>query len=128
CWLIASLLFLCAPSWSAGQESGSISGQVFDTSNGRPLSGATVMILDSDVPGTQTDATGRFEFRGVPPGEYRLRVSAPRYGSAVVEKVKLEVGKESTVRANITPNADPNIEVVEVVADITESSEATQLL
>lgn len=66
--------------------------------------------------------------RGVPPGEYRLRASAPRYGTAVIENIKVESGKETPVRMSLSPVADPGIEVVEVVADITESSEATQLL
>jgi hypothetical protein len=125
--LLAAAL-VCVAVSARAQGTGSISGQILDSSNGRPVMGANVLVLDTEVPAAATDSDGRFGIRDVPPGEYSVRITAPRYGSALVEKVLVEDGKEASVRSGLTPQADAGIEVVEVVADVTESSEATQLL
>lgn len=125
--LLASAL-LCGGTTAYAQETGTISGQVLDTSTGRPIAGASVMIVESDLAAAKSDVDGRFAVRNVPPGEHRVRITAPRYGSALIEKVVVAAAREAVVRANLTPAADSGVEVLEVVADVTESSEAAQLL
>ncbi len=122
---------LCLSLWSViarGEDTGAISGRILDSSNGRPLSGAGIVVVGMEDGLDQTDVDGRFGIVGVPPGTYQVRISAPLYTSTVIENVEVEAGKEAAVRATLTPRADSGVEVLEVSADVTESSEATQLL
>jgi hypothetical protein len=50
---------------------GVISGIVYDSTRMRPLRGATVFIEGVPQP-ARADASGRFRFGGLPPGEYRI--------------------------------------------------------
>jgi len=108
---------------------GSIIGTVVDAANARPLSGATVAIEGGER--GQTDVNGAFRLF-VAPGTYRLRISAPRFGATTLEDIVVSVGASTRADARLT--AAPRsagragVEVVEVTADVTESTEATQLL
>ena len=121
-WLLAFTL-----THASAQETGSISGRVFDASNGRQLMGASVVVVGSGAAGA-SDTDGRFAITDIPPGEYEVRASKPLYGAAVVENVVVKGGESTDVRFSLTPKADAGIEVLDVTADIKESSEATQLL
>ncbi len=109
------------------QGTGSIVGRVFDSSNGRPVSGAGISVAGARA-GAQSDVDGRFTITDVPAGTYEVRISAPLYGSTRIRNVHVVAGEDASVRASLEPQGDSDIEVVEVVADVTESSAATQLL
>ena len=51
----------------------SVEGVVARFGTGEPLPRATVTLYPSQVLSTTTDASGRFSFLKVPPGEYRLQ-------------------------------------------------------
>jgi len=82
-------------SWKAGKYTPRVLGQLYEgkfwiaefahdggTLQGLPLSGAKVTISGGMVnrKGT-TNADGKFEFVGIPPGEYRVQFEHPEYGS-----------------------------------------------
>jgi hypothetical protein len=75
----ASLLFLAAAyTWAASPQ---LSGTVVDAS-GAVIAGATVQIQSANGTAqttTRTDASGSFTISGIPPGDYRLLVSNPRF-------------------------------------------------
>jgi hypothetical protein len=67
---------------TAGDE-GAIRGQVVDARSGLPLARATLHLsADGPIASVSTDADGRYEARGLKPGEYRLFVRAPGYVAA----------------------------------------------
>ena len=74
------LAFLCF-GWLrvwAQLYTGSLAGVVLDPSNA-PVMGAKVTLLDSDRStrtGAETDGSGRYLFRSLPPGDYSLQVEA----------------------------------------------------
>jgi TonB-linked SusC/RagA family outer membrane protein len=55
-----------------------VEGTVSDQSDGAPLPGATVILVDTNY-GTATDADGYFEFTDVPEGTYTLRITFVGY-------------------------------------------------
>lgn len=75
--------------WDPEDEKAAMSSLLFDAVAGRM--DAVVRFLPSPA---ATDADGRFELRGLPVSEVKLRVSAPRYADAEVKAArgaKLEV-------------------------------------
>jgi beta-lactamase regulating signal transducer with metallopeptidase domain len=64
----------------ASGEEGAIRGQVVDARSGLPLARATLdLSADGPIASVATDADGRYEARGLKPGEYRLFVRAPGF-------------------------------------------------
>lgn len=88
------------------QSNAGISGRVIDAQSKKPLSFATVAILNQAdrkvVAGTQTDENGSFIIENVSPGSYLLRVGY--------------VGFQTYERPNVTvaPNAPLNLKDVEL--------------
>ncbi len=120
------LLVACLVTPALAQETGSISGRVFDNSNTRPLRGASVTVVGTESD-AESDVDGYFTVK-VPPGTYEVRVVAPTYGTSVIQKVTVEVGRETDIRIGLTPQTDAGVEIIDVSADVTEASEATQLM
>lgn len=76
-FFVTSLLFL-ALSGSLFAQTHSIRGRAVSESDNAPLRSANVVLFqlpDSSSRGMVTDANGRFEFSGVKPGSYVVRVS-----------------------------------------------------
>lgn len=65
------------------QKSGSIKGIAYDTATKHPIASATVTLLEkkdsSLVSFTMTDDAGRFEFKDIHTGEYRLLITHVNY-------------------------------------------------
>ena len=61
------------------QAQGVIVGRLIDTETKKPLRGAHIFLSGTRL-GTQTDHTGRYALRDIPPGFYRLVVSSIGYG------------------------------------------------
>ena len=104
---------------------GSISGTILDAATSQPLAGATVVVDLTSAgalpnPGTGSgsfvqmnrgvlsDSQGRYRFKGLPPGRYRLQISRPGYRPSSVG-VELHGAADSRVsvglRAPITTAA-----------------------
>ena len=83
---------------------GDVTGLVL--ADGRPLAGATVIVAErTGTPHTaQTDATGRYRLRGVPPGQYVPAAVAPDYDEVAAADV-LGIPRLVTVVADQTATA-----------------------
>jgi hypothetical protein len=71
----AVLLRAGLSAFAQGTITGSLTGTV--TSDGAPLPGATVTVTSPHLQGTRTavtDANGNYNFVGLPPGEYPVRI------------------------------------------------------
>src|SRR6266508_132141 len=116
--LVLSFLFV-ASVYSQGSQTGGITGVVTDQT-GAVVRGATVDIISEltgqSVRTVTTDDDGRFGATLLPPGNYRLQVTATNFKKAVVsgvavritetvrQDVALETGRiEETVNVEATP-------------------------
>jgi hypothetical protein len=91
----ASLLLFLFGSLSVFAQSGSISGHVSDQ-QGAVIREAAVQVLSQDSTikrDTTTSAVGSYAVTYLPPGEYRVLIQAPGFGSVASEVIQLAVGQ-----------------------------------
>src|SRR5581483_7330793 len=84
---------------------------------GAVVPNATVTIQQAGTNATQvqtTDASGRFVFASVPPGDYTMKVVAKGFRTAVINKLDVEVAKSRTVDVKL--ELGETSEVIEVMA------------
>ena len=115
------LLFLLVISVSAqGNQTGSITGVVSDQ-KGDVVAGATVELISTatgaSVRTMTTDGEGRYTANLVPPGIYRLEVSAANFKKSVVENVKAEI--------TITTRQDVALEAGQITESVNVESTPT---
>lgn len=104
------------------QEGGTVSGVVVSTWDGTPLPNVVVSVRGTTL-ATQTDASGRFELKNVPPGEQVLRFSKSGYASAAATEVRVLIGQNTTVKANLRPEFYEMEEYEVTAEEFTEQSE-----
>ena len=118
CFASMLVLALCALSVMAqGTVSGAIGGVVYNP-NKEVIPGASIKIKNSGTgkedSGT-TDDSGRFKITNLQPGEYTVTVSATGFADFTQGKVIVEVGRETTLEANVSVQQVTN--TVEVTAE-----------
>jgi vitamin B12 transporter len=119
--MIASLL-LAAP--ASAQRPGELAGRVVEAGTAAPVEAAAVEVPELGVR-AWTDGTGRFRFRGVEPGTYRIRVSRAGYAA---RQVALEVrnGEEAWLEVQLAAAAVA-LEAVRVTADAAPAEGGTRV-
>lgn len=104
---------------SAEVNPGAISGYVKNAA-GVPQMGATVEVLSFGVPITaRTDANGHYTLKGLLPGLYAIKVTAPSFLPSIREKINLQSG--SSLIVNITLNT--LFEAIELLPKTSSSAE-----
>jgi hypothetical protein len=117
CFIAALCWFAILIASTAGaQESGAVSGVVVSTWDGAPLVGAVVTVRGTTL-AAQTDASGRYELKGIPPGDQVLRFSKSGYASVVVTDVRVLLGQTTTVNGTLRPEFY-EMEEYEVTAEV----------
>ncbi len=111
-------LMLISASLVAAQTAATatVSGVVYDPTQA-VLPGATVELQDTAtnaVRRTVTNEAGQYTFVNVPPGSYRITVTAEGFQKGVVPSLKIDVAKAYTVNFTLQPGTVT--EVVEVTA------------
>ncbi|PKD42732.1 SusC/RagA family TonB-linked outer membrane protein [Rhodohalobacter barkolensis] len=105
--IIGSALFVAVFSSSAVAQY-TVEGTVSDQSDGAPLPGATVVLVDTDY-GVATDADGYFELTDVPEGTYQLRVT---YVGYVPLTRNIDVNQDLNLDLSLSMDAQSLQEVV----------------
>lgn len=108
---VGILLLLLVPA-AFGQETGTISGVVYDADSDETIPGANVLIVETGE-GTATDTNGEFTLSGVTASAtpYTLRVTFLGYEPSE-ELVQVDPGEESFVEINLGQSAVGLEEVV----------------
>jgi hypothetical protein len=115
-----------------GSDEPGVVGQVVDGETRQPLEGVTVRLrweIDTlarrvETWGATTDARGRFTFRGLPDGRYRLELARAGYGT-LVDTVSFRASLGLRVEAELVPEAvemEPLLAVVEARSRRLEAS------
>lgn len=118
------ILFLVSNFVNA-QSKGSISGKVKDESNNDVLIGANILVIGTNL-GASTDLDGNYFIKGLEPGEYSIKVSYISYNSVIIEKIKVNSGKDTKINVTLKPSTTQMDEVV-ISADMIKSTEGAIL-
>jgi Ca-activated chloride channel family protein len=76
--------------------------------NGAAISGATVTLKDQNTGATRTvvtDSSGSYSVAGVPPGNYRVEVTAPGFNKTEVQNVAVQPGQVTATGVELTVGA-----------------------
>jgi vitamin B12 transporter len=120
--MLLALALLPAP--LAAQRPGEVAGRVVEAGSAAPLEMAAVEIVELGVR-AWTDGTGRFRFRGVESGTYRVRVTRAGYGRADLP-AHVRDGETAWLEIALAPAAVA-LEAVRVAADADPLAEGTQV-
>ncbi len=105
---------LCANAQTLTQT---IKGKVLDAATGRPLSGATITLLNSDpLKGTITDFDGFFKLESVPVGRQSLLCSFLGYEEAFISEVLVGSAKEIDLTISLLESLNQLKEVVVIAS------------
>src|SRR5881396_1688492 len=99
-WFCLVLAAVARP--GLAQDTGGIGGVVVSTWNGSPLPNVTITVRGTTL-AVQTDASGRYELKEVPPGTHVLRFSKPGFTPVVVTDARVVPGQTTTVNGNLQP-------------------------
>ncbi|NUM80711.1 TonB-dependent receptor [bacterium] len=83
------------------KEQGVLTGKVFDSVNGEPLSYVNVTIIGT-VLGDVTDENGQFTIIRVPPGMYRVRASFIGYDTQTLDNVSIVPNQHTELRIELS--------------------------
>lgn len=97
-----------------------LNGQVLDRAGGTPMSGVTAALLRLDEPGfrasTTTSADGSFEFNGLDPGRYELRIRTVELTDELLRGWFEVRPAEGAIEVRMEPGASPEQDLVLVNA------------
>jgi TonB-linked SusC/RagA family outer membrane protein len=100
---VLGVLFGMAPLYAQTGTTGRILGSVTEATTARPLSGATVSVVGTNI-GTLSGPDGRFVLAAVPAGTHQVRVSMFGYGSRT-ESITVTAGEASTANFQLSTEA-----------------------
>lgn len=124
-WALA--LVALAATVASAQQTGSVSGAVFDR-DGKPLAGLTVKIAGDPLPAgrtAQTDANGSYTFQYLLPGTYTVTVEKSGLGTAT-RTIAVDVDKTTPVDMvlGVTVQETLNVSAAAPVVDTTSTEVA----
>src|SRR5580704_6027756 len=104
CVLVICLrMFAPVALFGQSASTGLVTGVVTDPS-AAAIPGATVTLQQRGTSATQvahTDSEGRYVFPAVNPADYTLTIAAPGFATTVINELKVEVQKSSTVNMSL---------------------------
>ncbi len=114
--------FLIISSALGENDASTIEGQIYDQETNEPLEFVSVAIFTEHdqelVTGTITEVDGRFQIKGLDPGEYYIEVSFIGYEKKTVNKINIEQKRRNIDLGEIIlPRAVEQLQEVEIVAD-----------
>ena len=119
-----TLISLAVSAALFAQETGTVSGTVFDATTGQPVRQAQISIEGQPDKKAAGDSDGRYKL-DLPAGKYTIRFSAPEYTDTIVDAVDVTGGnvvEASTVMTN--KSAVTSVDVVETIGAVAANAGA----
>lgn len=91
---------------------GDVEGTIYSQDTDTPLVAAEVHCIEIDV-STRTDASGNFQFIGIPPGTYTLSITHKTSKTPTTAKVEVTTGATTQVKINIGTSVQLKTVIVE---------------
>ncbi len=125
--VIVVTILLFSQAWAG--ETGKLAGKVTNASNGEPLVGANVMIVEkwqggraipitgSGIQGAVTDLNGEYFIINIHPGVYSVRFTYIGFQSITKTQVQVSVDLTTRLDCRLSPTVIETGESVDVVAD-----------
>ncbi len=107
-------MLLCLTTGIAFAQTGTIKGRVLDKQSEKPISGATVSLVDDNNLKTTTDQDGNFRLPNIPLGRQNIQISFLGYENATVSEIEITTGKESILSIALSEKFN-NLEGVRIV-------------
>jgi hypothetical protein len=126
---IVFLILLAGIATSAGAQdlstTGSIGGKVIDA-NGAAVAGATISATGATGERTTvSNHEGAFEIPNLLPGDYALKVTQSGFKTAVLDKVTVNVGKQSNLQLSLeTGEVSATVSITDAATTIDQQSTA----
>ena len=112
-FLIALLILIAAEALASDNLTQTIRGTVTDAVSGYPLTGAYVILVNSDPKiGGTTDINGMFELKNIPIGRQSLQINYIGYETKNYNKLLLISGKELVLEIKLEEKINSLNEVV----------------
>ena len=109
------VLLLLLPGALFAQQGARFHGRVLDSRTNEPIAKALVSIRDQKIQ-TNTNETGEFEIKDVPPGEVELYVTTVGYG-LVRKKIEVQPGIPVEIEILLGPDVLRRTDEVNVTAE-----------
>lgn len=106
-----AIMALGAAVWVGAGTTGIISGVVKSAEDGKPLSGANVIVTGTKLT-TVTDANGYYAITNVPPGDYEVRVEMVGFANGTSDKIQVTMDSTATVGFDLKQQAIQEAAVV----------------
>jgi hypothetical protein len=124
---ILAAIFACSPAWAQNAETGALAGTVTDAS-GAALAGAKV-VATNPATGAQkeitADATGGYRISNLPPGSYRVEVTAEGFRSQIYPQVNVNVTEVVTLNPTLQVGEQKQTITVEGGAELVQTESQT---
>ncbi|HKJ33552.1 MAG TPA: carboxypeptidase-like regulatory domain-containing protein, partial [Balneolales bacterium] len=108
---ILALLSLFTFKNGLAQNTGKISGKVYDSQTGESLPGANVIIPSTHM-GASTNANGRYFILQLKPGSYEIKVSFVGYHDKIIKGIKVDPGVTAHIDVKLDPKSIQSKEIV----------------
>ncbi|MDR2824164.1 MAG: outer membrane beta-barrel protein, partial [Prevotellaceae bacterium] len=120
-------VIFCATIISANAQTGNVAGAVSDKKTGESIVGATVLI-EKIGKAMLSDLDGQFAFKGVPAGQYKLKITFVSYQTANIDvKISEQETTQIQVELEEAVNALREVSVVAVRKQDTELAMLTAM-
>lgn len=98
--LLMLMMFIMGGSVTYAGITGKIAGKITDETTGEAILGANI-IVEGTFLGAAADINGYYSINNVPPGKYRIIISAIGYTKTIVENVLVKIDLTVTVNVNM---------------------------